>query len=143
MNIKQKVTLTLLAIGAVVGISTAITPIVLAEQCGDIKTSIIGTDVCGSGAAGDPGTINNKSQNPQDNGVWKLLIFALKIMTAGVGVLAVAGIVYGSILYTTASDKAEQTKKAITIITNVVIGIVAYGLMYIGLNFLIPGGIFT
>jgi len=25
----------------------------------------------------------------------------------------------------------------------VVIGIVAYGLMYIGLNFLIPGGIFT
>jgi hypothetical protein len=60
-----------------------------------------------------------------------------------VGVLGVAGIVYGAVLYTTAADKAEQTKKAIGIITNVVIGIIAYALMYLVLNFLIPGGIFT
>lgn len=52
------------------------------------------------------------------------------------------GIVYGSILYTSAGGNAEQTKKAMGIITNVVIGIIAYGLMYVGLNFLVPGGVF-
>lgn len=119
---------------SIVSIGMAVMPTAAAD-CGDIKTSIIGGDACAG--------INNKSKNAQDNGVWKLLIFALNILTAGVGILAVGGIVYGSILYTTASDKAEQTKKAIGIITNVVIGIIAYGLMYLGLNFIIPGGIFA
>lgn len=134
MNIKQKVVLMVVAALSIVSIGTALSPIVAAD-CGSVKTSIIspGSDICSG----------NKSTNAQDNGVWKLLIFALQIMTAGIGVLAVAGIVWGSILYTTAGDKAEQTKKAISIITNVVIGIIAYGLMYVGLNFLIPGGIFT
>jgi hypothetical protein len=144
MKLKQKV-VTLIAITiSVVGISLAAMP-VSALTCGStkdaagndvpIQTSIIGGSACDN--------IKNSSSNAQDNGVWKLLIFVLNIMTAGVGILAVAGIVYGAILYTTASDKAEQTKKAIGIITNVVIGIIAYGLMYLVLNFLIPGGIFT
>lgn len=123
---------------SIVSIGAMAAPIAAAD-CGTgdtaIKTSIIGGDVCKN--------INNTSGNAQDNGIWKILIFALQIMTAGVGILGVAGIVYGSVLYTTAGDKAEQTKKAIGIITNVVIGIIAYALMYLVLNFLIPGGIFT
>lgn len=75
--------------------------------------------------------------------IWQLLMLTLKVLTAGIGIAAVGGIVYGALLYTTAEDKPEQTKKAIGIITNVVIGLVFYGLMYILLNFLIPGGIFT
>lgn len=128
------------AVLAVLSIGTMVAPMA-AANCGDIPTSIIGDSVCGT--KGSPDAINNKSTNPQDNGVWKILIFVLQIMTAGVGILGVAGIVYGAVLYTTAADKAEQTKKAIGIITNVVIGIIAYGLMYLVLNFLIPGGIFT
>jgi len=151
MKVKQTIKRTCLILGIVIslGLSTTL-PVLAADQncsdagykaanpskcCGDINVSIIGGGVCNN--------INNTSGNTQDNGVWKILIFILNIMTAGVGILGVAGIVYCSVLYTTASDKAEQTKKAIGIITNVVIGIVAYGLMYIGLNFLIPGGIFT
>lgn len=80
---------------------------------------------------------------PEDNAIWGILMLVLNIMTAGVGILAVGGIVYGSILYASAGDKAEQTKKAIGVITNVVIGIAAYGLMYLILNFIVPGGIFT
>lgn len=140
MKLKQKVSVMVVAALAVLSIYTVAAPIAVAD-CGDIKTSIIGDGVCG--AKGTPGAINNKSTNAQDNGVWKILIFILQIMTAGVGVLGVAGIVYGAVLYTTAADKAEQTKKAIGVITNVVIGIIAYGLMYLVLNFLIPGGIFT
>ncbi len=64
-------------------------------------------------------------------------------MTAGIGILAVGGILYASILYASASDNMEQTKKAKDIIKQVVIGIIAYAAMYLFLNFLIPGGIFS
>lgn len=104
------------------------------ECCGNVKTSIIGGTICDSG--GDNSSAENST-------IWNLLMEVLKVMTAGVGIAAVGGIVYGALLYTTAEDKPDQTKKAISIITNVVIGLVAYGLMYVGLNFLIPGGIFN
>ena len=79
----------------------------------------------------------------QNTGLWSLLLTAINLLTAGVGVVAIAGIIYASILYTSAGGSQEQVKKAMGIITNVVIGIVAYALMYSGLNFLIPGGIFN
>lgn len=105
---------------------------VSAAQCGDATTSIISCD-----------TPNKKSDRVEDNAIWKLLIMVLNIMIAGVGILAVGGIVYGSVLYASAGDRPEQTKKAKEIILNVVIGLIAFGLMYSLLNFLIPGGIFN
>ena len=104
-------------------------------------------------AVGDNGcetpTALIKCDNVQDNatsventGVWSLLLTAINILTAGIGILAVAGIVYGSVLYASAGGSPEQVKKAMGIISNVVIGIVAYALMYALLNFLIPGGLF-
>jgi hypothetical protein len=102
--------------------------------CGKAKTSIIsGAEWCGDG--GDDTTTENST-------IWRMLIQILNIMTAGIGIAAVGGIVYGALLYTTAGDKPDQTQKAIGIITNVVIGLASYGLMYVLLNFLIPGGIF-
>lgn len=76
------------------------------------------------------------------NGIWALLIIAINILSAGVGIAAVGGIVYGSILYTTAGGSSEQTKKAIDFIRNVVIGVIAYAVMFALLNFIIPGGLF-
>lgn len=103
----------------------------MAAQCGGAQTAII---QCSQTSQGP---------NAQNSGIWGVLLIALNILTAGVGIAAVGGIVYGAILYTSAGDSTEQTKKAIEIIRNVVIGLVAYGLMFIGLNFLIPGGVFT
>lgn len=97
--------------------------------CGDVATSIIG---CPDSAEQEEGGV-----------IFWLLKWVLRIMTAGVGIAAVGGIAYGALLYTTAENKPEQTKKAISVITNVVIGIVAYALMAVFLNFLIPGGIFS
>jgi hypothetical protein len=77
-----------------------------------------------------------------NTGLWSILITAINIMAAGVGVLALAGIVYGSVLYTSAGGNQEQVKKAMGIFTNVVIGIVAYAGMWTLLNFLVPGGVF-
>jgi len=76
-------------------------------------------------------------------GVWGVLLLAINILTALIGLAAVAGVVYGSVLYTSAGGNQEQVKKAMGIITNVVIGVIAYALMYSVSNFLIPGGIFA
>jgi len=104
---------------------------VTGNDCGGVDTSIIKCDATNTG---------NKIEN---NGIWALLLIAINVMTAGVGVLAVGGIVYGSILYTTAEDKADQVNQAINIIRNVIIGLVAFALMWAVLNFIIPGGVFS
>jgi amino acid transporter len=128
MKIKQ----TLLAFVAVAGISLAglVASQPVAADCGGAKTSIINCDQKGGG------------KTAEDTGIWGLLLLILNIMTAGVGILSVGGIVYGAILYTTSSQSADQTKKAKDIIRDVVIGLVAYASIYLLLNFLIPGGIF-
>ncbi len=79
----------------------------------------------------------------KNNGVWSLLLTAINILTAGIGVAVLGGIVYASILYTTAAGNAEQVKKALEFIRNIVIGLVAYALMFAILNFIIPGGLFA
>lgn len=99
------------------------------DDCGGVETAFIKCDASNSGTT-------------DDNGIWALLLIVLNIMTAGVGILAVGGIVYGSILYTTAEDKADQVKKATDIITNVVIGLILFAFMWAGLNFIVPGGVF-
>lgn len=126
-----------LVLGATVAVAVAPSAVQAETSCGGVQTSIIScdqdnTDTDGSGKV-----------NAEETGVWGLLITALNILTAGVGVLALAGIVYGAILYTTAGGSTEQIKKAYTVFTNVGIGIVAFAGMWALLNFLIPGGAFT
>lgn len=114
-----------------VGVAGIAHPAHAVSKCGGVETALLSCKQ------------DNKGANVKDNAIWAILIIILNILTAGVGILAVAGIVYGSILYTTAEDKADQVKKATDIITNVIIGLVAYALMWSFLNFIIPGGIFA
>jgi len=85
----------------------------------------------------------NDSGDIENTGIWSILLLVINIMTVGVGILAVAGIVYGSVLYTSAGGSPDQVKKARTVIVNVVVGILAYLLMFSVLNFIIPGGVFA
>ncbi len=102
-----------------------------ATTCGGVETSIIN---CGG---------SKDATKTEDNGLWQLLLITINILTAGVGVLALAGIVYGGILYTSSGGSPEQVKKARAVFTNVVIGVIAFGGMYALLNFIVPGGIFN
>lgn len=104
----------------------------VSADCAGAKTSII---ECNK-SDGSDGNVKN-------SGIWFILITAINILIAGVGVLALAGIVWGSILYTSAGGNPEQVKKAMGIFTNVVIGVVAFAGMWVFLNFLIPGGAFN
>lgn len=129
MNIKQKIMTLAFAAVVMTGIAAVIAQPALAD-CGGAKTSIIDCSQKGG------------STEATGTGVWGVLMLVLNIMTAGVGILAVGGVVYAAILYASSSDSAEQTKKAKDIIRNTAIGIGAYAAMYLLLNFLIPGGIF-
>ena len=100
------------------------------QSCGGVQTAIIS---CSQGG-GD---------QVENTGLWGILLIAVNILTAGVGVLALAGIVYGAVLYTSAGGNPEQVKKARTIFTNVVIGVVAFAGMFTLLNFIVPGGVFN
>lgn len=84
-----------------------------------------------------------EKKNLEQSGIWKLSIWVINILTVGVGVAAVAAIAFAGFLYTTARDDPGQTKKAIEMIRNTVIGLVVYIFMYAGLQYLIPGGIFS
>lgn len=117
MKIKQKFTLVLLSICS---LGIIITQPVFASACDE----------------------SNIISCTEDDGITVLINLSITILTALIAIAAVIGIIYGAVLYTSSGGNAENTKKARGIITNTVIGIVAYALMYVILNFLIPGGPF-
>ncbi len=137
MNIKQTIRNLVLGGLLIFGIALAAAPIaVQAASCGvDGNGKAIKTSLLNCNATGEEGV--------KGTGLWAILLIAVNILTAGVGVLALAGIVYGAILYTSAGGNAEQVKKAMGVFTNVVIGVVAFGAMFALLNFLVPGGVFN
>lgn len=101
------------------------------NDCGNgVKTSVLPCSKISDG--------EDKIENTP---LFTFLVLVINILTAGVGIVAVGGVVYGAILYTSAGNSPDQTKKAIEIIRNVVFGIVAYAFMYSFLNFIIPGGL--
>lgn len=103
----------------------------LAASCGGVETAILD---CGG---------DKDADKVEDTGIWQLLLIAINILTAGVGVAALGGLVYGAFLYTSAGGSPDKVKKAREIFVNVVIGVISFAAMYALLNFLIPGGIFT
>lgn len=74
-------------------------------------------------------------------GINELLDFIKNILTVLVGIAAVGGIIYGSILYTTSGGSSEGTKKGMTIIKDTIIGVIVYAFMYVILSFVMPGGV--
>lgn len=101
-----------------------------APTCGILPQSICDADK------------NNTTGEVSRSGVMQLIVWVLRIMTGLVGVAAIGATVYAAILYSSASSSSEQVNKAKTIITDMAIGVISYGLMFLALNWLIPGGVF-
>lgn len=117
---------------SVIGTSVVVTQPSYAAECGGRPTAIISCE--------------QNDENPtevEDTGIWGVLILIINVMTAGIGVLAVAGFVYGGILYITSGGSPEQAKKARSVFLNVAVGVIAFGAMFALLNFLVPGGVFN
>lgn len=129
----MKYTHVLLALGAALtaGLIYA-TPTLAADTA---SCSVLPQAICDSSTA-------DTQDDPSKSGIFQLLIWIMRIMTGVVGIAAIGALVYAGILYGSSSGQSAQITKAKTIITDVVIGLVAYGFMFIILNWLIPGGIF-
>lgn len=139
MNKKQ--TLRNFALGGLLVLPLLVASILLPE-------SALATEVGNRGCEADTAVISCTNVNVADEGVentgiWSILLTTLNILTAGVGVVALGGLVYGAILWTSAGGNPEQIKKARVVFTNVVIGVIAFAGMYVFLNFLVPGGVFN
>lgn len=113
-----------------VGSFLAFSPQVSALDC-----AILPQSVCGAAEQPPNGT------DIKPTGLFLFLRWVLTILTAVVGIAAIGTIIWAGIMYASAADDSGQVAKAKTLIRDVIIGVIAYGLMIVGLNWLVPGGI--
>ena len=78
---------------------------------------------------------------PEDFDIDKILKLILNILVYGMGAAAVFGVIIAGVQYMTARDDVAQVAKAKKRLIEIVIGLVAWALMFMVLNWLIPGGI--
>ena len=100
---------------------------------GDVQASILGD--CAKAA-------NDKKWNGQDDeaaGIKCLLNLVLTILTYGIGILGVIGIMISGIQYITSSGDPAKMTKAKNRILQIVIGLIIYAVMWAALRFLVPG----
>lgn len=94
------------------------------SKCGGAKTEIVSCDeAAGLGA------------------IASIIKTVIMIVTILIGIVATGGITYAAILYAGARDNKGQVEEAMTIIRNVVIGLILYGFTVALINWLIPGGV--
>ena len=96
---------------------------VLAGQCAGVNKSIINCD-----AGEEDGEAVNE-----------LLVTVAKVMMGLVVVLAVVGVIISGYQYMMSSGDPAKMAKAKRRIIEIVIGLVVFALMWVGLEFLIPG----
>jgi len=121
----KKIMSMLVLVAAITGMAAVYAPPVFALDC-----AVLPSGICSTANTG--GTTG---------GVFELLKWILRIMIGVVGIAAVGGMIWAGMLYLTAGDNAAQVKQSKTIIVDVVIGIVAFGLMFLIMNWLVPGGV--
>ena len=90
------------------------------------STSILPDSFCDDAATND------------GQGIKDMLSLVVDIMTAGVGVLGVIGVVIVGIQYLTASGSEEKTRKAKRRLIEIVIGVAAFLLIGAVIKFLMP-----
>lgn len=105
-------------------LTTAPLPAFAQESCGGTKTHFIACD-----SESGVGTIN------------ELIKITVTVLTVLIGIVATGGIAYAAVLYASARDNQAQVNSAMTIIRNIVIGLILYGFTVAIINWLIPGGV--
>ena len=85
----------------------------------------------------------NVQDDGQGCGVFKILNLVLDIFTGAVGIVAVVGISIAGVQYLTSRGNEQEAAKAKRRLFEIIIGIVAFVLIYSGINWLLPGGKFN
>ena len=100
-----------------------------AEDCpeGQVHTTIIGGGGCVDVSDGE--------------GVYMILRLVATILVYGLGAAATIGVIVAGVMYLTAKDSPDKVAKARTRLIEVAIGLVAWAVLAVVLNWLIPGGV--
>lgn len=117
-----------------------VAPVFADTKC--VPTSVLGNQKCKENSDGElepGGNINCSCDDGEGGGIKEILKLVVDIMSIGVGVLAVIGISVSGVQYLTAGGSEEKTRKAKRRILEIVIGLIAYVLIYALLRFLLPG----
>ena len=101
-----------------------ITPIT--DRCGNARVNIV---VCGEADGED--AFNN------------LLRIIIIILSIAVGIAAVGGLAWASVLYAKAEDNESNVTESKTLIQNIVIGLLVYVFLVALINWLVPGAVIT
>ena len=112
-------------ISLILGFSLVTVPVYAECPEGCVETAILGENHC-------------SCDDGKGGGIIHILELVVDIMTVGIGVLGVIGIVIAGTQYLTAGDKEDQVKKAKRRIFEIVIGLAAYALIYAILKWLLP-----
>ena len=120
---RKMVGLALALVLAVGGFLALTRPAVMAAD--NCDTAILNSDWCEPGDDGQ--------------GIQQILELVVNILSMGVGVLAILGIMICGFMYATAGGDEGKVKTAKTRILEIVIGLIVYALLYWGMTFLIPG----
>lgn len=121
---KQKLTTCLIALTSAVGALLLFSRSVYALDC-----AVLPSEIC--------------SKAEDSEAIFALLNFFLTILVALVGIVAIGMFIWAGVLYASGDANSNRVAQAKTIMTNTTVGIIAFGLMYLVLNWLIPGGIFN
>lgn len=110
--------------------ATVITSLIIAQPtfaatCSGVETSIIECD--GGG----------------DAGIWHILVLVVEIMSIGIGITALIGILIFGIQYLTAGGDVAKTTKAKRRMLEIVIGLVGWVVIFSFSEWLLPGGKFN
>ena len=121
---KQKLTTCLIALTSAIGALLLFSRSVYALDC-----AVLPSEIC--------------SKAEDSEAIFALLNFFLTILVALVGIVAIGMFIWAGVLYASGDANSNRVAQAKTIMTNTTVGIIAFGLMYLALNWLIPGGIFN
>ena len=118
----RMVRLALCVLIGVVVLGCYLGPSAFAENtCGGASTSVVSCD-------------------ENEGGIWHIVNLIIDIFSIGVGILAVVGIMVAGVQYLTSRENQEQARKARTRLSQIVIGIVLYAVLFAGTKWLLPGG---
>ena len=83
----------------------------------------------------------NLKDDGQGCGVYTVLNLVVEILSIGIGILGVIGIMVVGIQYLTAKGNEEQAKKAKRRIFEIILGLAAYAVLFAVIQWLLPGGL--
>lgn len=122
-----------------------ISPVFAEEKC--VTTAILGGSACDKDGTfiheidkDHPladGEFNCSCGDAKGSSILQILALIVDIMTIGIGILGVLGITIVGIQYLTAGGNEEKTRKAKRRMFEIVIGLVAYVLIFAILNWLL------